>query len=111
MTLPKDVQEAIDAGDAALGNYSAGFTGHRHWQTIRVHLMSQEAEIERQKSITNIICDAVSAALLRAGFHDVDDPGEAIDIIRERAELAESRLAAADALLRDCIAYIDMRVE
>src|SRR6185312_10566291 len=74
MTLPKDVQDAMsDAGKCA-----AEIGGFAPWESIRAHLLSQDAEIERRFGIG----------------------GELIIARRERDAL-QSRLATADALLRE----------
>ena len=98
MTLPKDVAEAVDslnrrAPDAA-------------WQIILAHLLSQDAEIGRlsQESIQRFIRGREWAEL--SGRNE------------RRAELAESRLAAANALLQrtqmkdyDAAAWLRLGVE
>jgi len=76
MTLPKDVQDAMsDAGKCA-----AEIGGFAPWESIRAHLLSQDAEIERRFGIG----------------------GELIIARRERDAL-QSRLATADALLRELL--------
>lgn len=82
MTLPREVQDAVDAGDETYGLYASGISGHRHWQAIRAHLMSQEAEIER----------------LRESTHYANGVA---DLAMKHRDVAESRLAATNALLRD----------
>lgn len=59
------------------------------------------AELERQTGAHSpsydallLIAQSVSAALARAGVTDCDDPGEAIDVMRERYELKIATLAA-----------------
>lgn len=59
MTLPQNVEDPLKLMDGCISTLPEG--NKRDWQTIRAHLLSQDAEIER----------------------------------------LESRLAAADALLRD----------
>lgn len=89
MTIPQNVADAVGAADAAYGLYSSGFSGHRHWQTIRTHLLSQESEIDR----------------LRESTHYANGVA---DLAMKHRDLAESRLAAANALLWEVYAYIDM---
>lgn len=74
MTLPQNVKDALGELDAAHDQRFAPW--RNQWQTIRAHLMNQEAEIDE---------------LVRA-----------LTMCTGRAKRAESRLAAADALLRKC---------
>ena len=52
MTLPQNVKDAVKFANAECGK-SSDFTfdmSGADWQTIRAHLLSQEAEIERLQS-------------------------------------------------------------
>lgn len=73
MTLPQNVKDAVKLMDGCISTLPEG--NKRDWQTIRAHLMSQEAEI----------ADLIGKR----------------DFLLHHYNLAESRLAAADALLRD----------
>ena len=77
MALPKDVQGAVDSLECEIADPEDCTA----WQTIRAHLLSQDAEIERLQSgiakHVNSVCDL------------------------------QSRLAAADALLRECLRYLN----
>ena len=87
MTMPKDVQDARGELDAA---HDQRFAPWRHqWRTIRAHLMSQDAEIER------LIQESSQRFIRGREWAELSGRNE------RRAELAESRLAAANALLRD----------
>ena len=72
MALPQNVKDALKLMDGCISTLPEG--NELDWQTIRAHLMSQDAEIE----------------LLRVGCEQ--------NLLH--AQMAESRLAAADALLR-----------
>lgn len=73
MALPKDVQSAVAAADAAVVGCDDTI-GVRQWRIIRAHLLSQDAEI----------ADLIGKR----------------DFLLRHYNLAESRLAAANALLR-----------
>ena len=88
MTLPQPVQDAVDSADNDCG-LELTYLTRDEWQTIRAHLLSQEAEIDR---LQHDLSDADERSALRSR-----ERTEAV----MRAELAESRLAAANALPRD----------
>jgi hypothetical protein len=48
MTLPQNVEDALKLMDGCISTLPDG--NKRDWQTIRVHLLSQEAEIARLQS-------------------------------------------------------------
>jgi len=73
MTILQNVAVAVERVDRSLRELEVSRSS---WQTIRAHLMSQEAEIDE---------------LVRA-----------LTMCTDRAKRAESRLAAANALLREC---------
>lgn len=90
MTLPQNVKDAVKELDAVHDQRFAPWRGQ--WQTIRAHLMSQEAEIARLnrlwESMTNL-------AVKKDG----------------QIKTAESRLAAANAILQkvyDCGENLDL---
>lgn len=86
MTLSQNVKDAVKEFDAVHDQRFAPWRGQ--WQTIRAHLLSQEAEIDR---------------LTRGNIGYAQDNVNLIGrehIALKRAESAESRLAAANALLR-----------
>ena len=87
MTLPQNVKDALKLMDGCISTLPEG--NKRDWQTIRAHLLSQDAEIER---LQHDLSDADERSMLRSR-----ERTEAI----MRAEKVESRLAAADALLRE----------
>src|SRR6185312_16024598 len=87
MTLPKDVQDAIRYGNECWNDESDP-DEREMWQTIRAHLLSQDAKIAR---LQHDLSDADERSMLRSR-----ERTEAV----MRAELAESRLAASDAQLR-----------
>lgn len=51
MTLPTDVVEAVAKADQYAGTYEHGFAVKNAWDTIRAHLLSQDAEIERLRNV------------------------------------------------------------
>lgn len=67
MALPKDVQSAVAAADAAVVGCDDTI-GVRQWQTIHAHLLSQDAEIERLQSRLA----AADALLQRTQMKDYD---------------------------------------
>lgn len=73
MTLPQNVEDALKLMDGCISTLPEG--NKRDWQTIHAHLLSQEAEI----------ADLIGKR----------------DFLLRHYNLAESRLAAANALLRD----------
>lgn len=79
MTLPKNVKDAVKELDAVHDQRFAPWRGQ--WQTIRAHLMSQEAEVER----------------LRESTHYANGVA---DLAMKHRDLAESGLAAANAILQ-----------
>lgn len=101
MTLPQNVKDAVKFANAECGK-SSDFTfdmSGADWQTIRAHLLSQEAEIERYKVAWTEYNDRTewvqkTAKPKELGLHRAD-------VLRLRIESAESRLAVANALLRD----------
>jgi len=80
MTLPRDVQDAIMELDAVHDQRFAPW--RNQWTTIRAHLLSQDAEIERLNGLWKMMTKLA-----------VKKDGQIKD--------AESRLAAANAPLRD----------
>lgn len=76
MTIPQNVKDAVAQLDNAM-MFHADDLSYASWTAIRAHLMSQDAEIERMKK---------------------DSLGGQFDYIalRDRLDLAESRLAAAN---------------
>ena len=100
MTMPKDVQEAVDrVNHCELHSFDAD------WLKIRAHLLSQDAEIDR---LIGYVAEAdrrvgvqfmAAQAANEESWRRLNSCGEA-----HRARLAaESRLAAANALLRDTL--------
>ena len=84
MTLPQDVQDAVGVLDNACLNGRV-IPSEDAWQTIRAHLLSQDAEIAR----LNAECEQRMLQAMQNG---------------QAAKVAESRIAAADALLlRYCV--------
>jgi hypothetical protein len=95
MTLPQNVKDAVKFANAECGK-SSDFTfdmSGADWQTIRAHLMSQEAEISNLRDDRDSWLDQASQRL-----EDWDD-------MRRLAESAESRLASANALLREIMEF------
>lgn len=77
MALPKEVQDALSQVHMMVDSESEwADIDIADWQTIRAHLLSQEEEI----------ADLIGKR----------------DFLLRHYNLAESRLAAADALLREC---------
>jgi hypothetical protein len=98
MTLSQNVEDALKLMDGCISTLPKG--NKRDWQTIRAHLLSQDAEIERYKVAWTEYNDRTewvqkTAKPKELGLHRAD-------VLRLRIESAESRLAAADALLREC---------
>ena len=62
MTLPQNVADAVKSQDQSAEDSPYDESA---WQTIRAHLMSQEAEIERVKSIADAHCDGRLTAIAR----------------------------------------------
>lgn len=77
MTLPKEIQDAFSEAFAWTGSEPT----FRHLETIRAYLLSQDAEISNLRS-----------AAQKAVLSNVE--------LRTRAELTESRLNTAHALLK-----------
>jgi hypothetical protein len=50
MTLPTDVAEAVAKADQYAGTYEHGFAVKNAWDTIRAHLLSQDAIIAALRS-------------------------------------------------------------
>lgn len=95
MTLPRVVQDAVDVADRTGGEYKYGFAVKNAWTTIRDHLMSQEAEIGRLEAMR--LSERLAGNALADCARDFERQ-------RIRTESAESRLAAANALLlRYCV--------
>lgn len=94
MTLPTDVVEAVAKADQYAGTYEHGFAVKNAWDTIRAHLLSQDAEIER-------LSQESAQQFIRAR-----DWAELSGKNEDRASLAESRLAVANALLSRCFMQI-----
>lgn len=80
MALPREVADALGQLDAAHDERFAPW--RNQWLTIRAHLLSQDAEIARVLAAATLHRDGRLRAL-------------------EHMAASESRLAAADALLRD----------
>jgi hypothetical protein len=85
MTLPQNVADAVRYGDECW-NDGSDPDECEMWQTIRSHLLSQEARIDGLK-------------------HDVIAGQFDYIALRERLDAAESRLAAANALLREIVGF------
>ena len=85
MTIPKNVKDALDTADNDCG-LSLICLNREDWQTIRAHLIIQDAEI------TNLRSAAQKAVLANVE-------------LRVRANLAESRPATANALLREIMEF------
>ena len=112
MTIPQNVKDAVRSID---DSETVAATPHPDcnalvkiisvddWQTIRAHLLSQEAEIERLRSVHRWNIEKSGGNLMVC--RDNHNKGEACEweifVPVGRAEKSESRLAAANALLRD----------
>lgn len=59
------------------------------WEDALAALAELERERDRHAEVREIITSVVCGALNRAGINEVDNPGVAIDAIRNRAENAE----------------------
>lgn len=59
------------------------------WEDAIAALAELERERDRHAEVREIITSVVCGALNRAGINEVDNPGVAIDAIRNRAENAE----------------------
>ena len=74
---------------------------------LHAHLLNQEAEIDRLRSVHRWNTDKLGGSLMVC--RDEHEKGEACDwetfVPIERVELAESRLAAANALLREAVEW------
>lgn len=90
MTLPQNVKDAVESLECEIADPEDCTA----WQTIRANLLSQEAEIER-------LSQESAQQFIRAR-----DWAELSGKNEDRASLAESRLAAADALLSRCFVQI-----
>jgi hypothetical protein len=86
MTLPRGVAEAVASLDRwAITDFDGECSHADAWHVVSAHMLSQDAKIEQLRLIANVNGDWTLK----------------YSQMKERAELAESRLAAANALLRD----------
>ena len=100
MTLPQDVQDAVGVLDNACLNGRV-IPSEDAWQTIRAYLLSQETDIARLRTIVAECANEAGAVVSPSCSWQflADVPYE----IRMVCRNAESRLAAADALLRELL--------
>ena len=94
MTIPKDVQEAVrNVAQSLRDTFIEDDIVHEQVSEIRAHLISQDAEIARLESQR----ESVERDCRDYRQIQIEDSA--------RAELAESRLAAANALLCEAIQW------
>lgn len=93
MTLPKDVAEAVDRLDNAV-MFRAPNAVYDAYRAIRTHLLSQDTEMARKSE------ESTQQFIRGREWAELSGRNE------RRYEIAESRLAAANALLSRCFVQI-----
>lgn len=88
MTLPQNVKDAVGRVDRSLSEWRIC---QSPWQTIRAHLLSQEAEIERLQSGL-----AAADAMLETTERTLERCKQTLDTTSECWRLDSERLEAAE---------------